>query len=328
MAPSIKLWIHSAQDLKDKKNGSGIHPYVLCLMANQKQFRTQFQSGTDPTWEHGPETVDVGHSARLRLEVRDKDEVGARKLGLVYLSREECITGMSNAYKSLGQGRGSLKVSVVPVQGEPAYVKLEVTILSAKDLRKADLIGHSDPYVLCKLKDKEKFRTEVIWDEPNPVWNHGPEVILMHREKELRFDVYDKDQFRQGDHLGSAGVSRQVCLHGFHGHLDLGEGNGSLHVKIKPVDSSSEPAPSPPTGPSVTGKTVSGNVDPKLESWTASTSTKSEGPADGDSPSRIKGTKEFVDGAKKAASSMMSMMAAHLPKRSQTMIEQVEQTPR
>merc|ERR1712079_20864 len=297
----------------EKRSGSGIHPYVLCTMAGQKQFRTAFESGPNPTWEHGPETVDIGHSAQLRLEVRDKDEVSARKLGTVYLSREECVAGMSNAYKSLGRGRGTLKISVVPLTGEPAYVKLEVTILSAKDLRKADLIGHSDPYVLCMLKGKEKFRTDVIWDEPNPVWNHGPVEILMHREKELRFEVYDKDQFRQGDHLGSAGVSRQVCLHGFHGHLDLGEGNGSLHVKIKAVDSSSEPAPSAPT--------VAAKTDSKLESWTASTSTKSEAPADGDSPSRSKSTKEFVDGAKKAASSVMSMMASRLPRRSLTEME-------
>jgi len=279
LAPTLKIWIHSAQGLKDKRimgSDSGLSPYVICMMAGERQYRTQVVSSPNPTWEHGPEMVDLGHSAQLVFEVRDKDAVGARKLGTVCVPREECLVGMSNVCKSLGRGRGTLTLTIVPLEGELAYVRLEVTIFGARSLRKADLIGHSDPYVVCKLKGKEKFRTDVIWDEPNPVWNHGPVEILMHREKELRFDVYDKDAFRQGDHLGSAGVDRQVCLHGFDGHLDIGKGNGTLHVKIKPLDQTL--ASMPPVEPRVTGRTVSGKVDSKFTPGTASTATPSTHP--------------------------------------------------
>lgn len=142
----------------------------------------------------------------------------------------------------MGKGNGDLMVKVAPcMPGYPGYEEslptaLAVYILEATDLRNADLFGgKSDPYVICKLKGKDKFQTDVVWNDPNPKWNHGPEEIELRQEKELRFEVWDKDFARKGDLLGHAAVSRQICLKGFEGQLGLGQGNGTLKVRIVPV---------------------------------------------------------------------------------------------
>merc|ERR1712228_126769 len=75
-------------------------------------------------------------------------------------------------------------------------------------------------------------------------WDHGPEEVLWAGHKELVFEVYDKDMFRAGDKLGEVRLSREKCMQGLHEDLPLGEGNGTLCVKIAPMTLQSQLAAS------------------------------------------------------------------------------------
>jgi len=240
-SPLLHIWVLAAEGLKGTSSLSGSSDvYVVCNFGSKRVFRTPaVHTDACTTWDHGPEEMVLAQQGELKFEVKDKKMMGSHKVGVAKLSTEMCLRGFQGPLQ-LGKGKGSLSVKVVPLPplDETVSVPLEVTVLSARNLRNADMFGgKSDPYVMCKLKGKLKFKTAIIWDDENPVWNHGPEELMMRGEPELRFEVYDKDPFCQGDLLGHAAVERRLCLRGFDGHLDLGKGNGTLHVRVHPADS-------------------------------------------------------------------------------------------
>jgi len=211
---------------------------VICSLSDKKMFRTAIAyENLDPTWNHGPEEMVLDHETKLMFEVRDKDMLGSKPLGKKTLSRDECLKGFEGPL-SLGKGNGSLYVRVKPLSKSAAKkpFKLRVSVIRARDLRDADLFGHSDPYVQCKVRGKLLFQTDVIWDNTNPEWNHPPEDIELIDARDLKFDVYDKDLIGQGDFLGSAMLSSEMCESGFEGELSLGVGNGVLQVKVERLE--------------------------------------------------------------------------------------------
>jgi len=233
--PKVQVWIMSAQDLRAVNLfGGSSDPYVVCSLSASKRFETHvINDCLKPLWDFGPKELTLGTETELKFEVRDKDMIGSSTLGTATLKREQCLAGFEGVLR-LGKGNGTLHVKVQPLRPGPelAPITFSVSVLSAKDLRNTDLIGKSDPYVKCKLGDRELFQTKVVWNEPNPTWDHGPEVVRLEQERELTFEVYDKDLFQQGDLLGRAVLERQRCAAGFYGDLDLGPGNGTLRVHV------------------------------------------------------------------------------------------------
>jgi len=178
----------------------------------------------------------VAGEMELHFEVKDEKQ-RKKSLGYCNLSREACLNGFHGPLNLHdGAGRLHVKVEGRPPLDPPCNMTLSVSVLSAKELRNADLFGMSDPYVICRSRGKEMFRTEVIWDSQNPVWNHGPVPVVIREDKELVFEVWDKDRIGKGDKLGFASVTRHCCVRGFDGFLDLGKGNGTLHVRINTED--------------------------------------------------------------------------------------------
>ena len=93
---------------------------------------------------------------------------------------------------------------------------LRIDILSAEKLRNADsgLFGDvSDPF--CKVlvsgqtrNKKLTFRTKVIKNNLNPVWNEHVIFALVNPESRvLLFNLYDKDTGKWSNNLGICGVS-------------------------------------------------------------------------------------------------------------------------
>lgn len=126
-----------------------------------------------------------------------------------------------------------------------APIKLKVTVVSASNLRNADisvLTGYSDPYCVCKAIglsgtcSEKRFRTPTIGNKLDPVWNHSAEVGL-HRHQSLRFEVWDSDVPRPDTLLGEAVIdASEFYPCGFEGFLDLvgvDKAQGSLKVKIE-----------------------------------------------------------------------------------------------
>lgn len=242
--PVIEVSVKSAENLKGVNIWGGLSdPFVICTLVGKStaiqkpSFRTPVISGNlNPTWNHGPEEFTWRREAqRLVFEVRDKDLVGSKAMGKASLDKDKCLKGFDGTL-SLGKGNGKLHVIVKLVaQGatKNPLIKLRISIIRAEDLRDADMFGHSDPYCQCKYRGKALFQTEVVWDNPNPEWNHRPEVVDVYDYRDVSFDVYDKDLVGQDDFLGSAVLMTEMCEHGYEGALSLGVGSGSLQVKIE-----------------------------------------------------------------------------------------------
>lgn len=201
----------------------------------------------NPDWNYGPEELTLCREAGklLKFEVRDKDFIGwGSHLGQATLGARECVEGYEGPL-DLGDGNGQLYVKVVPGAG-PAPLKLSVTVVSASGLRNTDWSlfdrnNVSDPYVVCKVRNKEMFRTEVIDNNLNPVWNHSPQALELKAENDLRFEIYDMDTgLTAGDWLGTATMSWWECeaADGRPITLDLGRDskgnrNGTMVVRVQ-----------------------------------------------------------------------------------------------
>lgn len=104
----------------------------------------------------------------------------------------------------------------------PSLPSFKLYVERANNLKKADLLGHSDPYVVAQFLDmrpglkqsrrvEKKYpelkrfrqRTRVIQNEPDPVWK---EIFVMNEVPSefvlLRLEVFDKDKIGRDTFLG------------------------------------------------------------------------------------------------------------------------------
>ncbi|KAK8487277.1 hypothetical protein V6N11_012782 [Hibiscus sabdariffa] len=72
--------------------------------------------------------------------------------------------------------------------------KLTVTVVKANDLKNMEVIGKSDPYVVVHIRPLFKYKTKVVDNNLNPVWNQTFELIAEDRETQsLTVEVFDDD---------------------------------------------------------------------------------------------------------------------------------------
>ncbi|PKI47107.1 hypothetical protein CRG98_032520 [Punica granatum] len=138
------------------------------------------------------------------LEVqRDNKNRGEVQLELLY-----CPNGMESNIKNLFRNDLSLTSleKVLQSEGDGADVKkkdviirgvLSVTVISAEDLPATDIMGKSDPYVVLKMKKSDaKYKTRVLNDVLNPVWNQTFDIVVEDALHDmLILEVYDHDTF-------------------------------------------------------------------------------------------------------------------------------------
>uniref|UniRef100_A0A6N2MUK9 C2 domain-containing protein n=1 Tax=Salix viminalis TaxID=40686 RepID=A0A6N2MUK9_SALVM len=92
---------------------------------------------------------------------------------------------------------------VVPIGGIPVDTsefelkpqgKLTVMVVKANDLKNMEMIGKSDPYALVYIRPMFKFKTHVVDNDLNPVWNQTFDLIAEDKETQsLILEVFDKD---------------------------------------------------------------------------------------------------------------------------------------
>ncbi|KAI3731910.1 hypothetical protein L1987_63102 [Smallanthus sonchifolius] len=102
---------------------------------------------------------------------------------------------------------------VVPIGGVLAdtsdlelkpHGQLTLTIVKANNLKNMEMIGKSDPYATAYIRPLEKFKTKVVDNNLNPVWNHVIQLLV--EDKETQFavlEVLDQDTV-QDERLGIA----------------------------------------------------------------------------------------------------------------------------
>lgn len=92
---------------------------------------------------------------------------------------------------------------VVPIGGIPVDTselelkpqgKVTVTVVKANDLKNMEMIGKSDPYAVVYIRPLFKFKTKVVDNNLNPVWNQTFELLAEDKETQsIIFEVFDQD---------------------------------------------------------------------------------------------------------------------------------------
>ncbi|CAF0992737.1 unnamed protein product [Rotaria sp. Silwood1] len=116
---------------------------------------------------------------------------------------------------------------------------LRVTIVEAAKLTDKDKRDFNDPYVEVYIDEKNKQKTCVLRDVERPIWNETFEFVLWPSNEYLYIDVYDDNQGKKPDLIGSAKISLDDVIK--IGHFDdwvklpgfLGFGShGDVHMRM------------------------------------------------------------------------------------------------
>ncbi|KAK7351373.1 hypothetical protein VNO77_10774 [Canavalia gladiata] len=117
---------------------------------------------------------------------------------------------------------------------------LSVTVISAEDLPVVDIMGKADPFVVLMLKKSEKkFKTRVVNESLNPVWNQTFDFVVEDGLHEmLIIEVWDHDTFGK-EKIGRVIMTlTKVILEGEYSEtipLDGAKsGNISMHLRWTP----------------------------------------------------------------------------------------------
>jgi hypothetical protein len=162
---------------------------------------------------------------------------------------------------------------------------LEVMLKSASGLRKADLFGKSDPYVVATVGDNG-FSSKTKLVTLDPVWNETFRVYVSDpNEQILKLNVMDFDLVGSHDTLGTAITSlRDICKSDKKTELELpvqdmggAEGGGGtikLDVRYFPFakDSAVKSTSEAEKGPSVMdslGSLLFGGIASQVNAWQA-----------------------------------------------------------
>ncbi|KAK9143633.1 hypothetical protein Syun_013033 [Stephania yunnanensis] len=81
---------------------------------------------------------------------------------------------------------------------------VSVAVVKADDLKNMEMIGKSDPYVVLHIRPLFKYKTKVVDNNLNPVWNDTFDLIVEDKETQsIIFEIFDKD-VTQDKRLGIA----------------------------------------------------------------------------------------------------------------------------
>ena len=83
--------------------------------------------------------------------------------------------------------------------------KLNIKVIKAKELIKADLIGKSDPYVQISY-GQQKFKTHTVKNSLEPKWNYDLDLKIESHYTEVKFEVFDADKIGKDKSLGVVNI--------------------------------------------------------------------------------------------------------------------------
>lgn len=249
-------------------------PYVTCEVVstggkkskNMDKFQTKVMDNTlNPVWNHVGVINHFRQGQDLEFAVWDSDTFPKpdQLLGKALVSSQSFWpTGVEGDVPLSGckHATGTLTIKVEPldvagVGGPPTQplgsvvdasrletADLYVTIVAAQGLPNADgaLAGKSDPYVVVEVpgRKRQKFKTKVVNNCLDPVWNYRGVIYGYRPESVIEFAVWDKDTFKSDSLLGKAQISSQdFWPYGIEGDVTLcgtsGQAAGNLTLKIE-----------------------------------------------------------------------------------------------
>ena len=91
---------------------------------------------------------------------------------------------------------------------------LDLDVIKARDLTKADVIGKSDPYALVSFGG-DKMKTPVVKNNQNPEWNFNANIpIDENGPRNVRVEVFDSDKFGKDKPIGSTNIDVEDIVNG------------------------------------------------------------------------------------------------------------------
>merc|ERR1712216_380515 len=83
--------------------------------------------------------------------------------------------------------------------------KLKISVIAARNLKKADTFGKSDPFCEIFIQGAKVAETAVVKKNLNPTWNYSAQLDLPvdgPAGVAVRVECYDKDNLSKGAFLG------------------------------------------------------------------------------------------------------------------------------
>ena len=113
---------------------------------------------------------------------------------------------------------------------------INVGIEKACDLKKADVLGKSDPY--CRVTAfGQTYTTKTIMKTLDPIWNEKTTFVFFKNPGKLHFEVWDWDKGTKDDSIGDVDLSLNSFFDpnskGFNGKLKLQNvKKGEIYVTV------------------------------------------------------------------------------------------------
>ncbi|CAF0762298.1 unnamed protein product [Adineta steineri] len=121
-----------------------------------------------------------------------------------------------------------------------------IRFISAENVPKTDIVGHSDPYFIAKIDDNITHTSAVVENTATPKWDDEEWIVRnIPLDAKLFVSVYDKDDDQPlDDYIGQFEVINLINYHAPDGGHDIlglsGHKHGSFHLSIQSMRSSEE----------------------------------------------------------------------------------------
>ncbi|ORY07619.1 hypothetical protein K493DRAFT_310160 [Basidiobolus meristosporus CBS 931.73] len=202
----LKVFVHQGKGFSTSGN-----PYGILKLNGHEVLKTQVIKKKDnPLWEKNVEMfISDKKSALFGFEAYDERGFASDPLtGKLNVTLEQALNrNNDNPWYDLEGSSGKVRMSFVwrpvVIKGgaisagrlAPPLGVIRLDLLSARKLKKMDLMGKSDPYVVVSIANKQKARTEVIEDNLDPTWNETHFIGV-------RNPLYDWDKFGKDSIIG------------------------------------------------------------------------------------------------------------------------------
>ncbi|XP_051137503.1 synaptotagmin-5-like isoform X1 [Andrographis paniculata] len=225
------MWMNLVKDLdvqRGKKNIGRVH---LELLYRPLSADTVFTSSFDPDFRL------TSLEKALKQGASSSEKAHRRGSSSTALEKQGTSTTMASddgveAHRPQKSGPNNHTKKEIIHRGV-----LSVTVVSAEDLPATDFMGKSDPFVVLTMRKSQiKYKTRVLTDTLNPIWNQTFDFVVEDGLRELLLmEVYDHDTFGK-DYMGRCVLTlTRAILEGEYSdciHID-GTEAGKLNIHVK-----------------------------------------------------------------------------------------------